>query len=293
MKIGIIGLGSMGRGMAANLVQAGHEVVAWNRSGGEVAGVTMVATPAEAMQGEVLFTMLSQDETIEEVIVGPGLLEQATKGLIHVVSATISVAYAKKLVDLHKAAGLTYVSAPVLGRPDVAAAGKLNVLAAGPAEALAKVSPALEAMAGKVWDLGPEAPTANAVKIACNMMITMAIEGMAEAVVLSESEGCGREQFFEVMLGTLFGCRVYENYSGIIAKGEYQPGFKATLGLKDLRLASEVAKASGGDLPMLAAVHKRMGEAVEAGNGDKDWGVMAGYTIATAKGATAKDATGG
>ena len=283
MDIGIIGLGHMGKGMAANLARAGHTVKAWNRSGGQVEGVTMVDTPAETMQGDVVFTMLTQDEVIDEVIIAPGLLEQARKGLIHVCSATISVEYARKLVKLHEAAGLAYVSAPVLGRPDVAAAGMLNVLVAGPAAALKTIAPALEPVAGKVWHLGDEAPTANGVKIACNMMITMAIEGMAEAAVLSETVGASRETLFEVMLGTLFGCRVYEGYSAIIAEGKYEPGFKATLGLKDLRLASEVAKESGGSLPMLDAVYKRMGEAVDAGGGDRDWGVMAGYTLDTVK----------
>ncbi|MCJ2184962.1 NAD(P)-binding domain-containing protein, partial [Novosphingobium sp. 1949] len=127
MKIGFIGLGAMGCGMAANLTKAGHAVRAWNRSGGAVEGVTMVATPAEALQGELVFSMLSQDEVIEAVIVEPGLLESAAPGLVHVNCATISVDYARRLAALHAEAGLGYVAAPVLGRPDVAAAGKLNV----------------------------------------------------------------------------------------------------------------------------------------------------------------------
>ncbi|MCJ2185173.1 NAD-binding protein, partial [Novosphingobium sp. 1949] len=164
----------------------------------------------------------------------------------------------------------------------VAAAGKLNVLAAGAPEAMAKAAPALEAIAGKVWELGAEPGAANAVKIACNALITMAIEGMAEGGVLAETAGVDRARFLEVLTGTIFGAPVYQNYARIIVEGEYQPGFKATLGLKDLRLASALARDSGASLPVLEAVHARMADAIEAGNGERDWGVMADYTFKTA-----------
>ncbi len=181
-------------------------------------------------------------------------------------------------------AGVGYVSAPVLGRPDVAASGQLNVLAAGDPSAVAKVRPILETIGGRVWDLGAEAPKANAAKVACNMMITFAIEGMAEAVALTEANGLERARFFELMLGTLFGSRAYQVYSEIIAAERYEPaGFKATLGLKDLRLASEAAQEAGAALPMLQAVYAQMGKAVQAGMGDRDWSSMADYTLKSAR----------
>jgi NAD-binding of NADP-dependent 3-hydroxyisobutyrate dehydrogenase len=119
----------------------------------------------------------------------------------------------------------------------------------------------------------------DAAKIACTMMITMAIEAMAEAVVLTEANGLPRDRFFELILGTLFGSRSYQVYSGNIANPNYEPGFKATLGLKDLRLAREAAEQVGRTLPMLDAVHRRMAETVDAGMGDRDWSVMADFTI--------------
>ena len=106
--------------------------------------------------------------------------------------------------------------------------------------------------------MGKEVPAANAAKIACNMMITTAIEAMAEAVILTEANGLGRDRFFELILGTLFGSRSYQLYSANIAKQHYEPGFKASLGLKDLRLAREAAKQGGRTLPMLDTVHRRM-----------------------------------
>jgi 3-hydroxyisobutyrate dehydrogenase-like beta-hydroxyacid dehydrogenase len=279
MEIGIIGLGAMGRAMARNLARAGHEVKAWNRSGGSVEGVTMVASPVEAFQGDAVLTMLSDDEAIRATLIASGVLAQAKPGLVHVVTSTISVAFARELVELHEKAGLRYVSAPVLGRPDVAEKGELNVLAGGAPDALDEVRPLLEVIGGRIWDMGAQAPTANAAKIACNMMITMAIEAMAEAVVLTEANGLSRERFFDVILNTLFGSRSYQVYSSKIAQSDYEPGFKATLGLKDLRLATEAAAEAGRALPMLAAVHGRMAQTVEAGMGDRDWSAMAEVTI--------------
>ncbi|WP_338805527.1 NAD(P)-dependent oxidoreductase [Pseudomonas chlororaphis] len=279
MEIGIIGLGSMGREIARNFVAAGHTVTAWNRSGGHVDGVRMVEKPAQTLEADMALTMLSDDSAIRSVLLDTNLLSQARSGLVHVVTSTISAAFALELVEHHRKTGIAFVAAPVLGRPDVAAKGELNVLAAGAPAALEKVKPALEVISKHIWDMGKEPPTAYAAKIACNMMITMAIEAMAEAVVLTETNGLARERFFELILGTLFGSRPYQTYSGNIIRSEYQAGFKATLGLKDLRLAKEAAADATRVLPMLDAVHGRMQEAVEAGFGDRDWSAIAKFTL--------------
>ena len=283
MKIGMIGLGAMGRAMARNLAQAGHEVKAWNRSGGSIEGVTMVASPIDAFQGDAVLTMLSDDNTIRSVLLDANVLKSAKRGLVHVVTSTISVSFASELVALHEAEGLDYVSAPVLGRPDVAAAGELNILAGGPPQAIAKLGSLFDAISKRVWDMGSNAPTANAAKLACNMMIAMAIEAMGEAVALTEANGLARESFFDLILNTLFGSRSYQVYSANIAKNQYEPGFKASLGLKDLRLASEAAKEARRSLPMLTAVHEQMAAMVGTGMGDRDWSAMAAFTIDSGK----------
>ena len=280
MDVGFIGLGAMGSAMARNLVGAGHTVRAWNRAGNPgIDGIETAADPGDAFQAEAVFTMLSDDPAIRYVLLQPGVLARARPGLVHVVTSTISVAFAGELASAHAAAGIGYVSAPVLGRPDVAARGELNILAAGKRDAVETVRPLLEVLGKKVWDMGEHPPRANVAKIAANMMITMAIEAMAEAAVLTEANGLHRSAFFELILGTLFGGRVYENYSAHIADDTYEPGFKATLGLKDLRLATEAATDAGRRLPMLDAVRERLGEAVDAGLGDKDWSIMADYTL--------------
>ncbi len=244
MNIGMIGLGAMGSAMAKNLVAAGHRVTAWNRTHAELEGVSVAATPAEAFRGDAVLTMLSDDDAIRGVLLDSGVLAGAKAPLVHVVASTVSVAFAEELVRAHVEAGIGYVASPVLGRPDVAAKGALNVLAGGAPAAVDTVRPILDVIGGRVWDMGAHPPTANAAKIACNMMIAMAIEAMAEAVVLTEASGLARDRFFEMILGTLFGSRSYQVYSANIATERYDPGFKAKLGLKDLRLASEAAAAS-------------------------------------------------
>lgn len=282
MQIGFIGLGSMGSAMALNLVKAGHDVRAWNRSKvapDSVPGVSLVERAAEAFKADAVFTMLSDDAAVRDVILDAGLLAGARPGLTHVVTSTISVAFARKLVLAHDAAGVGYVSAPVLGRPNVAASGQLNILAAGKGDALAAVVPLLAPLSKKVWTLGEEPAQANAAKLACNMMIAMAIEAMAEAVVLTESVGLDRADFFEIILNTLFAGRAYESYSAQIADRSFEPGFKAKLALKDMRLATEACREIGRTLPMLEAVREGLGKAVAAGLGEKDWSIMAELTV--------------
>jgi 3-hydroxyisobutyrate dehydrogenase-like beta-hydroxyacid dehydrogenase len=279
MNLGFIGLGAMGSAIAKNLAAAGHQIKAWNRSGVELDGITRVATVEDVFDADVVFTMLSDDAAIRAVLLDKGTLTKAKPGTIHIVCSTISVAFSQELMTVHAEAGLRYIAAPVLGRPDVAARAELNVLVAGAREATEAVAPLFEAIGRHTWNLGEEPPRANIAKIACNMMITMAIEAMAESTVLVEGSGLPRDQFFELILGTLFGSRPYQSYSANISAERYEPGFKAVLGLKDLRLAREASAAIGKSLPMLDAVHGRMAQAVEAGMGSKDWSAMAGYTI--------------
>lgn len=280
MDVGFIGLGKMGSAMARNIAKAGHQVRAWNRSSGTgeaIDGVKMVASPSDAFQADVVFTTLSDDPAIRDVLLSSNVLQAARAGLVHVVTSTISVDFADELRAKHTEAGVGYVSAPVFGTPDVAEAGQLNIMVAGEKEAIAKVGPLLDVFGKKTWVLGNDPKQANAAKIAGNMMITMAIEAMAEAVVLTKSNGVAPEVFFDLLLHTLFAGRSYENYSQKIIKGDYEPGFRAQLGLKDLGPAA--AEKAGKRLPLLDAVHARMAEAVDAGMGDRDWSAIADYTL--------------
>lgn len=278
MKIGFVGLGSMGRGMALNLANAGHDVLAWNRSPLDAATlvpIILVDTPAEALNTEVVFTMLSDDNAIREVLLDPGVLERGRSGLTQVVTATISPEFAQELADTHNSMGFGFVAAPVFGTPDVAASGNLNIMAAGKPDVLARVQPLFDIIGKRVFVMGDRPAQANVSKIAGNMMLTMAIEALGESLAMIEGYGVKPQDFLDLMLQTQFGCRAYENYGRRIVNENFAPGFNMALGLKDLRLATAVAKATGASAPMLDAVRDRMGEAVGAGMGGRDWSAIA------------------
>ena len=189
MNVGFIGVGSMGAAIVPNLVAAGHRVVAWNRSAEAVSalqGVTAAATPADAFQNEVVFTMLSDDAAVRAVILDSGALAAAQSGCIHVMMATISPALVEELVNTHQSAGVAYLAAPVFGVPAAAAKAQLNIMVAGDPAAIGKVQPLLDVIGQKTWPLGDQPVRANVAKIAGNMMITLAIEAMGEATALTE-----------------------------------------------------------------------------------------------------------
>ena len=278
MDVGFIGIGSMGAAMAANLVKAGHRVGVWNRNPAAaraLEGVTVLATPADAFQNDAVVTMLSDDAAVRSVIIESGALASARKGCVHVMMATISLALVEEMQEPHRSAGIAYVAAPVFGVPAAAAKAELNILAAGDPEAIAAVQPLLDAMGQKTWRLGADPTHANVAKIAGNMMITLAIEAMGEASALTESYGLKAADFLAVVTNTIFASPSYKRYGGFIATNTYEPGFKLTLGLKDVNLALDAAKAKQAALPAAEVVRENMTAAVAQGLGAKDWSILA------------------
>ena len=280
MDVGFIGLGHMGAGIAGNLIGAGHSLIAWNRSPGPVedlvsAGARAAASPADAFQAEVVFSMLASDEAVEQVILRGGALEHARPGLVHVNLATVSVAFAERLARLHAEAGIGYVAAPVLGRPEVAARGQLNVLVAGAPDAAAKVRPLIEAFAAAIWPLGEAPQRANVVKIAANFLLASAIEAMAEAAAMGQGHGVAPKDLLAVVTGTLFAAPAYRTYAELIAERRFEPaGFKAPLGQKDVRLALAAGEAAGVALPFANVLRDRFLELIANGEAEKDWSAI-------------------
>jgi len=281
MDIGFIGLGHMGAGIAANLVKAGHSVRVWNRSPQPVerlveVGAQKADSAASAFDTDLTFSMLANDEAIEQVILASGALDRARNGMVHVNLATVSVALARRLALLHRERGLGYVAAPVLGRPDVAAAGELNVLCAGEAAAVALARPLLETFAKAVWPLGDDPVRANAVKLACNFALASMIETLGEAAALTTAHGVEPAELFKVMTGTLFAAPAYKTYADIIANRRFMPaGFKLPLGLKDVRLALQAAEAENTPLPIASLLRDQFIQAIAQGDADKDWAALA------------------
>jgi 3-hydroxyisobutyrate dehydrogenase-like beta-hydroxyacid dehydrogenase len=281
MNIGFIGLGKMGQAIAGHLLSAGHQVRVWNRSPGpakELAarGALVAATPADAAHGDVLMTMLANDAAVRSVIIDQGVLDAAAPGLIHINLATVSVALAKEFAELHRKRNIGYLAAPVFGRPEVAAEGKLNIVVAGEASTIARAQAVLSDVGLKVWPVGDRAECANAVKIAGNFMIASAIETMGEAVALTRAHGIGAAEFLDILTGTIFASPVYKGYGAMIAAERYQPaGFEVTLALKDIRLALSAADALSVPMPFASILRDNLMEAVATGGGDNDWGSLA------------------
>lgn len=279
MDVGVIGLGRMGRGMAASLVRAGHRVRVWNRSPAGVEGlegVVPVATAAEAFAGDAAITMLADDAALRAVIVAGGLLDGGTRPGLHLSMSTISVALAEDLAAIHARAGVPYVAAPVFGRPDVAAMGKLNIVAAGDPAAVARAQPLLDAMGARTWAFGSEPHRANAVKLAGNFMLISAIEAMGEAAALVEGHGVTGADLLDLLTNTLFASPVYKNYGALIADHRYEPpGFALKLGAKDIGLALDAAGAAGVPMPFADVLRDTLIAAMDHGDADKDLAALA------------------
>ncbi len=280
MRVGFIGLGSMGRGMAARLIEGGHDVYLWNRSPQsyeefERLGGHCVVTPEDAFIGDAVVTMLADDDAVRAVLLSRDILRAADKNLVHIVMSTLSVAFARELERAHADAGIHFVAAPVMGRPDSAIAGKLNVLAAGNPSAIERVTPILEVLSQRIWLLGAEPHRASVVKLAMNFLLGAAIEAMAEAVTLAECYEIEPATLMEVITGTLFAAPAYSTYGKLIVQGEFKPGFKLTLGLKDMRLALAAGETIGAPLPFASIVRDNLVDAVGHGDAGKDWSAVA------------------
>ncbi|MBP0453806.1 MULTISPECIES: NAD(P)-dependent oxidoreductase [unclassified Kitasatospora] len=280
MTVGFVGLGAMGQGMAASLLRAGHRVRVWNRSPEPVAalvaqGAEAADGPAGAFAAEAVVSMLANDEAVERLLLDPALLAGAAAS-VHVNMATISVALAERAEALHTEHGLGYVAAPVLGRPPVAAAGELNILAAGSPAALAAAEPLLAAMGRRTWHFGERPPQANTAKISTNFLLACAIESMAEACSLAEANGVRPVDLIEMLSGTLFPGPVYSGYGAMVAERRYEPaGFRLPLGLKDVNLALTAGADAHVPLPFGSILRDAFLDALAHGDGEKDWAAVA------------------
>lgn len=280
MKIGFLGLGGMGAAMAANLIRAGHQVTVWNRSPAAAEplvelGAIAATSPVQAFDVELVISMLADDKSTRAVLLDSGALASAKAGLVHLSMATLSTALVSELVELHREQGVEFVAAPVFGRTDVAAAGKLNILAAGPEAAIAKAQPVLDVLGQKTWPLGDDPLRAVVVKITGNFMIASAIETMGESVALVKSFGVAPAELLEIMGNTLFNAPVYRNYGALIAEQRFDPAaFRLELGLKDVGLALSAGQEQRVPLPIASILRDNLLEAIAHGDGDLDWSAL-------------------
>ena len=281
--IGFIGLGNMGLPIADNLLNAGYRLRIFNRTkekGAPLAerGAELVDSPNEvAEKGGVVFTMLADDDAVQAISVkDTDFLKRLGPGGIHISMSTISPAAARQLTEQHSKHEVSYLGAPVVGRPDRAAAGKLFILLAGKHDSKEQVLPMLECIGERVFDFGENPWNSIIAKLALNFNIVAAIECMAESFTFAEKNGIRREQMADLLSETVFGCVVYKGYGQQIARHNYEPaGFRLKLGWKDLRLALQAAQESATPIPIGSFLRDRMLSALAKGRGDMDWSAIA------------------
>jgi 3-hydroxyisobutyrate dehydrogenase-like beta-hydroxyacid dehydrogenase len=281
MKVGFIGLGHMGTGMATNLVKSGHDVTVYNRTRAKTdtlvaQGAKAAASIAGACRGDVVMTMLANDDAVESVVYGDrGVLADLATGATHISSGTISVALSERLTADHASAGQRFVAAPVFGRPDVAAAGELFVVAAGADEAIDAAAPLFEAVGKKTFVVSETPKAANLVKLSGNFLIASVIESLGEAMALVAKGGVDRRQYLDILTSTLFGAPVYKTYGGLIADGTFEPaGFAAPLGQKDIRLTLAAAEDLRVPLPLASLLRDRFLTLLAHGGEKLDWSAI-------------------
>jgi 3-hydroxyisobutyrate dehydrogenase-like beta-hydroxyacid dehydrogenase len=283
MKVGFVGLGRMGQGMARRLLDAGHDLSVFDQFASQAAplsaaGATAAASVAElAARSEVVVTMLVEDAAVAQVGLGAGgLCESMPKGAIHLVMGTHGVAVVRQLETGHRAAGQTLVAAPVLGRPDLAATGQLGIVVGGPKAAVARVSALLQSMGRRIFSAGVKPESATAIKLANNAVLGCAMVAMAEGFALVRKYDVAPQVFQDVMTEGLFAGVAYKVYGQKMVDESYdQVGSPIHVGLKDANLIAAAADLARVPMPSHNVYRDRLLGSVAHGDGDRDQAVLA------------------
>lgn len=263
MKVGVIGLGTMGQPIARRIARAGHEILAWNRTPGRTESLpsdaaVSVRTAGEACQAELVITVLSDDTAVETVMFDGGrLITTGMPGLIHVCMSTISDSLARRLAAAHEAAGQAYVSAPVFGPPDAAAAGRLLIAAGGPRNAVERVRTVLEVL-GRVQFISEDAAAANVVKSAGNFLMAAVVESLRDAMLIVHGAGVDPREFAGIVTQSLFPTPVYQYLGGLLAARQAQGGARVPNPfLRGAEQCANTAQQQGVDAPLVNHINEQ------------------------------------
>ncbi len=281
MRIGFIGLGHMGRAMAGRLLDLGHDLTVYNRTAATAApfmtrGAQVADSAGDALNAEVVVTMLADDAALEAVWVSAGLVPRMARSAVHLNMGTVSPATGRHMAALHAAAGSAYVAAPVFGRPHVAAAGELEIVAAGPAPAIERCRPLFDGLGRQTFVVGTDPHLANTIKIARNFLLASLVESLGEALALVRKSGSDPGVFLEVITGTSFDRR-YRDYGRRMVEGDFDPTFSLAGGLKDVELALAAAGDVGMTLPTAELLRVQHLAAIADGLGEKDWAALGAF----------------
>ena len=280
-QVGFIGLGAMGRPMAQNLLKAGYPLLVFNRTkaradGLLAQGATWAPSPrAVAEQAAIVISMLADDAALHEVAVGEqGVLTGLATDAVHVDMSTVSPDTSKHLVQLYGERSAHFLAAPVFGRPEAAAAAKLWICPAGPAEVIERCRPLFNVMGQGVIVVGTEPHLANVLKLVGNFFVISAIETLSEAFTLAEKSGLKVETVLEV-IKALSPVPLFQGYGTRMARSEFTPpGFGLRLGLKDVGLMRKLADQVEAPLPLADIAHGHLRAALARGRGELDWGAL-------------------
>ena len=283
MKVGFIGLGRMGQGMAHRILGGGHDLIVYDVVGERVAefsaaGARAASSVADVCDGqEAVITMLAEDAAVMDVTLGAGgLRDSLSAGAIHLAMGTYGIATIRALAAAHTGAHQTLVAAPVLGRPDLAAAGQLGIVAAGPAEAVRQCDPLFQIIGRHTFQAGATPEAATAIKLANNLVLGCAIEAMGEAFSLVRKYGVVPAVFYDVMTEGLFAAPAYKVYGRLIVDETYdRAGSTVNLNLKDANLILAAADIVRVPLPSGNTFRDRLLGAIAHGDGERDVAVIA------------------
>jgi 3-hydroxyisobutyrate dehydrogenase-like beta-hydroxyacid dehydrogenase len=283
MKVGFVGLGGMGQRMARRIAEAGHDLAVYNRTKSKTealagANVRVVDSLNDlARHASIVLTMLADDVALAAVSKGEGgLLASLPPGGIHVAMGTHGVAAIRELDHLHRGAGQILITAPVIGRPDVAAAGQLAIIGAGPPEAIERCRPLFMVLGRRLFEVGVDPVAASVIKLANNYVLGCAIEAIGEAFALVRKHGVEASLMNQVLTEILFAAAAYKTYGQIILDRTFEPaGHKVVIGLKDVNLMLAAGEAAGVPLPSGSVWRDRLIGAIAHGDGQRDWAMMA------------------
>lgn len=278
-----IGLGMMGAPIASHLLKNGVRLFVYNRTKEKMdplisQGAIGLNSPKEAFnQSPIVFSMLANDQALLNITTGDnGVLANAKAGCIHVSMSTISPKLAQEMDQMHAEKGAHFLSAPVFGRPDRAEAAQLFVCLAGNNQAKMEIKPLLHFFGTSIYDFGEKPECANAVKLSGNFLILNVVEALAEAFAFAQKSGVEPQDLLTFFTETIFPSPVYKTYGNQIANQQfYPPGFKMSLGLKDIDLLLRTADHLKVPLPIAGILHDRLMTGLANGREDLDWSAIA------------------
>jgi 3-hydroxyisobutyrate dehydrogenase-like beta-hydroxyacid dehydrogenase len=281
--VGFIGLGLMGRPMAANLLKAGYDLTVWNRTASRgdalvAAGAKRAATPRDvAIASDVVITIVSDPPALELVLWGEsGVFAGLRRGSVLIDSSTVSPGLAKRAAAAAASCGAEFLEAPVTGGTWGAEKGELVFMVGGEAATLQRVEPVLSVMGKRFFHLGPHG-AGQTVKLAMNLLLGLQVEAFAEALALVTRAGIAGERLVEVMQSSMGRSGVLDVKAPMMLKGEYKPSFPLRLMHKDFSLALDLANQLGVPLPAAASTREVMSAVKGAASEDVDFSALASF----------------